>query len=323
MQQSRTEFLKEILDFIGQADDTGACDTMERILNVALQTLWGKRAWRAFVYPSPYELTTAASTRRYALPDWFGRVSGNEGVLRNLTTGRRILPTTRSLIETYRPAAGTSLDTVTQEPTHYFFAGTWPVHTQPSTSGAALEVLSDAAGDVEILVSLAGVKSGQWTREEVTLAGATPVAIGTWSELHEFGKSYPAGSTPATELTSSRGTVTLRTVAGSAALQTLLPAESSRIVQVLELDPTPDATYTIGIPFVRAVQKVWRSADPLPFGWGPALREECLIQWQVNAGLLSLDAAAKTARPALYDLVCDENAFQSQQQRQKLPYTGR
>lgn len=324
MIQSRHEFLTELLDYIGEAGDTGAYDTLERILNVALQTLWGQRAWRAFLHPTPYELSLTAGTRTYALPDYFGRISGADGILRNLTTGRALSPTTRAILETVRPAAGTSLDTLRSEPTLYCLNGTMAVHTQPAAAGEALEVVSDVAGDTESLVSVAGVNGdGQWTREQVTLTGTGAVAVGTWKEIHEFGKTYPSGITPATEHTSSRGNVTLRKVTGAVELQKLLPAESARVVQCITFDPTPDAAYVVGVPFIRAVQKSWRAADAMPFGWGPALREECLIQWHVNAGRMTLRDAASHPRPALYNLVCDENAALSQFQRQRIPYAGR
>jgi len=322
MHQTRREFLDDILDFVGHANDPGARNTMERILNRAIESMWNKRPWPVFLHPTAYEFSTLANTRAYGLPVWFGRVSGIDGAIRNLTTGQRLYPSTREKLEAEDPTVGTSNEAA-GPPRVYYLAGVQPVHTQPAASGDALEVLSDSAADTAVSVLIGGINGdGQWTSVQVTLTGTVAVPAGTWREVFEFAKAYPDGTTPATEFTSSAGSVTLRKVTGATELQMLLPQESAREVRVLNLYPKPDQAYDIAVPFLRSPRKAWKDADVLPFGWGPALFEECQIEWQVQAGDLSRQAAAQTARPAFIDLTCNENAAAAQMNRRREPFRG-
>lgn len=323
MQSTRREALDELLDFVGHADDADARNTAELILNRCLQRIWMKRAWRSFLNPTPYTFVTVAATRSYALPPHFGRMSGIDGAIRNLTNGGKLFPIAKEDLDDQNPAAGTVFDT-TGPPKWYALAGTQPVRTQPAAAGEALEVVSDSAADAAVRVEVSGITStGDWTRQQVTLTGLAPVAIGTWvDKLDGFSKAYPDGTDPTTELTSSEGTVTLRKVVGGTVLATLLPQESAREYQALTLDPTPDGVYTIAVPFIRGVQRMFRDADPLPANWGPALFEEMEIEWQVETGTLARSAAMQLSRPCFIDLVCLENAAAAQAQRKRMPFTG-
>lgn len=323
MQSSRREAIDELLDFVGHAGDTDARNTAELILNRCLQRLWMKRAWRQFQNPNPYQLTAVASTRAYALPAHFGRTSGNDGLIRNLTTGAWLRPVAKEILDEQNPGAGTVFDVIGQ-PEQYCISGTQPVFTQPSATGDPLEVLSDSAADTTIRVEVSGINSnGEWDRRQVTLTGAAPVPIGTWkNQLDGFSKAYPEGTAPTTELTSSEGTVSLRKVAGATVIGRLLPQESAREYQSLIFDPTPDAVYTFAIPFIRGIQRLYKDADPIPANWGPALFEEMEIEWQVEAGDLSRAAAMQLQRPCFIDLVCFENAAEAQAKRRRQPWTG-
>lgn len=319
---TRREILDQLLDYVGHTGDDGARNTAEMILNGALETIWQKRVWRAFIAPTPYLITTVAGTRAYALPGYFGRIMGDRGELRNVTLGTRIRPITKSDMDEQNPEGGTSLET-TGRPRTYTISGTQPVSVQPAATGDALEVVSDSAADSTIRVEVSGLTTdGVWDRRQVTLTGLAAVAIGTWCSLDGFAKAYPEGTDPTTELTSSEGTVTVRKVVGGTVLGTLLPQESARDVQVLLFDPTPDGVYSIPVPFVRAVQRSDRDADPMPPNWAPALLEEMHIEWLVQAGDLPRAAAMQLPRAKLIDLVCLENAAEAQWHRFRQPYTG-
>lgn len=332
MIQTRREFLDEFLDFVGHSSDTGARNTAETMLNRVLQTIAGKRAWRVLLFPTPYQFSTIANTRGYSLPPYFGRVSGIDGKIRDITTGTQLFPRNREDIEDEDPTVWTSLE-VPARPLFYYLAGTQPVHTQPTMEDTLndyedLEVKSSSALDTTVRVEIAGIDdANRWTRTQVTLTGTATVYIGAWKEIHEFAKSYPEGTTPTTELTSSEGEVTLRTVTGGGGATSkergkLLPWESAREYQVLSLYPVPDGVYTIAVPFIRAMQKTFKDADTIPADWGPACFEELHIEWMVNTGELTRAAAAQTPRPALLDLICLENAAAAQQQRQRTPFQG-
>jgi hypothetical protein len=323
MMQTRRELLDELLDFVGHGDDSGARDSAELILNRCLQRLWMKRAWRQFQNPNPYQLTTVSGTRAYSLPAHFGRTTGNDGMIRNLTTGAWLTPISKEDLDEQNPGAGTTFDLIGQ-PEQYCLFGTQPVATQPSVAGDALEVVSDSALDVAVRVEVSGITStGEWDRQQVTLTGTAPVAIGTWkNQLDGFSKAYPDGTAPTTELTSSEGTVSLRKVSDATVLGRLLPYEAAREHQAIIFDPTPDAVYSIMVPFMRGVQRLYRDADPIPANWGPALFEEMEIEWQVEAGDLSRAAAMQLPRPCFVDLICFENAAEAQAKRQRRPFTG-
>lgn len=317
MQQSRREMLDELLDYVGHANDSGARDTMERILNRILQKIWMRRAWSTFISPRAYEFTTAANVAEYPLPPDFGRITGIDGQIRNLTTGRYIKPSTRAALELYDPNIGTSLEQAGQ-PQWYELAGTSPVTTQPATTGDALEVLSDSDDDADVRVEIEGINGDdEWTQTQVTLTGSSPVDVGTWKRIDAFGKSYPESTVPTTELTSSEGRVTLQKSAGSVVLMTLQPHESSREVRTIRLYIQPDGPYTISVPYMRGIQRILRDAAPLPEHWSPAIFEGCLNAWKVQAGEGNVEPEMW---PELVELVCYENAQASQQNRQRTPF---
>lgn len=305
MQKTRREAIDELLGFVGELGDSDARDVAERLLTLAVHTVWLSHPWRQFVSPTPYTFATVANQASYVLPSYFGRVSRVDGLIRNLTRGTVIWPLEVEQLQELYPSMGTSLE-IAGDPRHYVLAGTQGVHTQPATSGEALEVLSSSAADVAVRALVQGLNAaGVETRTQVTLNGTTPVAIGTWASVETFSKSYPATITPTTELTSSEGTVTLRKVTGAVELMALLSDESSRELSLLTLYPKPSAIETFAAPFIRRPRPLIFDADPLPLDWWPAIREDVHIQWRVNTGELSIDSAVP--RPALSRLIENDN----------------
>lgn len=323
MQTTRRVLLDDFLLFIGDAGDAPARNRAEVLLNRVLETVWMKREWSQFQMPSAYEVSLAAAARTVALPDYFGRIGGAKKQIRNLTKGGVIDPVDRAVIEDEDPYQGTSSETAGC-PRRYFLAGTTPVQTQPSTSSAeALEVLSDSSSDTTVRAYVEGLNSsGIVTRAQVTLNGTTAVAVGSFkAPLTKFGKAYPEGTDPATEGTSSVGTVTLRKVTGGTVLQTLAPDQDARDHLTLIVYPVADAAYTLAIPIIRAVESVYRDADPLPPFWRNAVFEKMVMAWRVGDRDGALVDTADTW-PALVDLVC----FDNEQTRRGLtttPFGGR
>lgn len=320
MTSSRREILDDFLSYVNAAGDAAKRDQAERLLNRVIECIWLKRGWRQFLVPTLYEFSTVANTRSYALPDYFGRISSANRVIRNLTEGRQIHPTDRSDLEADDPQIGTSLE-ASGCPTRYEIAGTTPVQTQPATAGEALEVLSSSASDTAVRVHVEGLNaSGVLTQTQVTLTGTTAVALGAWSLIHQFGKSYPFGTAPTTELTTSEGTVTLRKVTGGTTLQTLAPWQSSREHQTIVLYLVPDKVYVIGVPILRAPQRIYQDADPLPPFWTNAIFEKMVLAWRVADQNVNADGAETW--PALVDLICWDNAQTAQAFQRRRPYGG-
>lgn len=317
MQKSRREAIDELLDFAGELNDSGARDTAERLLNRALETIWLKHPWSQFISPAPLQITLVANQRSYALPDHFGRVrSPRSNPVRNLTRGTSLRLLDDSVLFDQYPESGTTLE-VASDPSCCSIFGTVGASTQPAAAGDALEVVSSSAADTTVRVAIAGDDtSGRNTRAQVTLNGVTPVAIGTWTFVDEFGKSYPAGSDPTTELTSSAGTVTLRKTAGGTVLQTLFPEESARRHQVFLVYPKPTAADVLAVPFIRSINRLYNDADNVPSAWGPALFEEMMIQWQVGTGDLPMAQAGRVTRAAFMDLVMFDNENRPRIERQ-------
>lgn len=302
---TRRDFLDDFLLFVGEPDDDDARDVSERLLNQAIQSIWLRHPFKAFRVPTLFEVTTVAGTRSYALPDWFGRLAPR-GRAVNLTTGGRLDPLDEAALREDDPAAGTTFEQ-RGEPEGFFFGGVSALSTEPSTSGSALEVLSDNAADVDVSVSLEGIDSnGLQARTTVTLTGTTPVALGTFKPpVVSAGKSYLEAYTPATEGTSSRGTVSVRIVSGATLLR-LLPDEAAKQFNLVTLYRTPGAVYTIGFPYLLAPSKLLNDADPLPAFWEAAIWEEMLLQWRVNTG--EIPVAANLPRPEFLSLVAFDNA---------------
>jgi hypothetical protein len=319
MQTSRREILDDFLSFVGAAGDAKARDRAERLLNRVLEKIWMLRGWRCFIDPTVWEFSTVANTRAYALPDHFGRISGNNRTLRNLTNGSVIHPWDRSDLEEVDPLIGTTLEQPGC-PTRYQIAGTSPVQTQPSSAGEALEVLSSSLSDTTVRAYIEGLTTSNLVAQaQVTVNGVTPVPIGTWSRILKFGKSYPAATTPTTELTSSEGTVTLRKVSGATELQVLAPWQAAREHQTIVLAPVPNGVYTIGLPILRAIERAYLDGDPLPPQWTNAVFDGMTMGWRVSddGGFDSVGMW-----PTLVDLVSNDNAQAAQARRHKTPYTG-
>lgn len=321
MLATRRELIDDFIAFKGESGDATARDLAERLLNRALLAIYLKHPWRAFNEPDPYLFSTVDGTRLYAMPSYFGRITGRDGQLRDMTTGAVIYPKEPDDLQAEDPLFGTSLET-TGRPHRYVLAGQVGVHTQPVAAGDALEVLSSSAADDAALAPVCYIEgldaAGRYTRTQVTLDGVTPVAIGTWKQVREFGKAYPFGTTATTELTSSAGTVTLRKVTGAVELQLLFADESARQHDMLTLYPTPDGVYSIAVPMMRGLRRVYRDADPMPREWGNALFEEMHIQWDKNRGKLVSDA--QVPRPALVDLISWDNAGRVPSAKFRVPF---
>lgn len=321
MESSRSEMLNDLLDYVGHAGDEGARSTMARIFNRVLERIWMHRPWSCLLQPMPYQLTTNNTTVLYPLPGNFGRITGIDGQLRNLTTLRWIRPTTRPTLEQRVPGLDTSVELAGQ-PILYELAGTMPVNVQPATTGQALEVVSDNAADTTVVVEIEGFQIANgvtsWTQTQVTLTGTAAVALGTWTEIDAFGKAYPDGATIPTDLTSSVGNVILRLAGAGAELQRLLPQESAREVRVLRFYPKPDGPYVITVPYLRNLQRVYRDAAPLPEHWDVATFEGCVLAWNSQAGITPGEPPA--IWPALTELVILENSMAAQMQRHRVPF---
>lgn len=307
MQQTRREFLDEFLGFVGELGDDDARDVAEQTANRVIQAIWTKYPWSMFVSPAQLQLTLAVNQRGYALPDHFGRFG--KGKVRNLTQGCPLTLRDLELIREDHPDQGTTRE-IAGQPELYCLSGMTGVSRQPLVAGDPLEVLSDNAADVDVVVEVAGDDAtGRWTRNQVTLNGTTPIAIGTWSYIDEFSKAYPDDVEPDTPRTSSRGNVTLRKVAGAVALESLFSAESSREHRLFTVYPKPNAADVLGIPFLRRPKRLLHDADLIPLNWGPAIFEEMLLQWRTNTGEVPADGTIP--RPALNDLIALENASMS------------
>lgn len=320
MIQTRREFLDDFLRYVNAFGDDNKRTQANTLLNRVVQTIWLKRAWRQFVMPDPYVLSTVANVRSYALPSYFGRVSSHDRTIKNATTGRDLQPIDIDVLRQRVPTQGTPLE-VANCPAYYAISGLTPVQVQPSSAGQALEVLSDSAMDVGVRVYIEGLDAtGLEIPVQVTLNGVTPVAVGTFSQILSFGKSYAAGTTPTTEETTSAGTVTLRVVGPGATLQTLAPDQSARDHQVLVLAPMPDQIYSISVPVLRTPRPLIKDADPLPLNWVPAVFDKMVIAWRVGDRDLSADNS--DTWPALVDLVCFDNAQTAVQNQRRRPYGG-
>lgn len=320
MQQTRRELLDDFLHFVTEHGDSVAVEIAGRVLNRAMLALWMKHPWAQFRAQTPYEFSTVANRRDYALPRHFGRMAHRDGRIRNLTGGEWLLPIGRGELDEAHPEAGTSLDTA-GTPRGYLLDNTVGVSVQPSSAGEACEVLSSSASDTAVTVFVEGLDAnGVYTRTAVTLTGTTAVTVGTWARIERFGKSYPDGTTPTTDQTTSAGIVTLRTTSGLTTLQALLPDESAVDLPVLTLYPTPNAVFTIAVPYMIAPRRLRHDADPLPRFWGNALFEELTVQWALNKGKLTSDA--QVPRPHLADLVALENASRIPQTMHRRPFGG-
>lgn len=306
MQKTRREAIDEFLGHVGELGDAEARNLAEAAINRAVESIWMERTWRDYLSPAPIQLTLTVDQRSYALPDYFGKVG--PGLIRNLSQrGGEIEQVTMEQLQEQYPLSGTSAETNGQ-PCVMAIAGICGVHTQPSTSGDALEVLSDSTADLstKVKVSIEGDdQDGRHRRREFTLNGTSAVSVGTWRWIDSFGKSYIFGQTPTTEYTSSAGSITLRTVSGLTELQYLFPEESSREHRVVTFAPKPNAADVITIPCIRRPKRLLFDADPLPADWWPAVMEKMEADWRSNTG--EVGSAASVDRPELRKLIAWEN----------------
>lgn len=309
MQFSRREILDHYLRWKNALDDDDQRTLAEQILNWAYTDVWMTHPFADHRLPNPIQVTTVASTRAYVLPDYFGRLPPRVEYLTNLSTGGRLWLRNQDQLDSERPINGTTLEAA-GNPDRAVIGGMVGVRVQPSAAGQALEVLSDNVADTDVRVLVEGVNSdGNWDETQVTLNGTGAVAIGTWKEpLLTFSKAYPAGVTAPTPLTSSRGTVTLRIVAG-ATLQVLLPEESAREFPSLVLSPKPiTAGEIIGVPTIRGPKRLLYDADEVPRYWGPALLERMKDYWNVASG--ESPNLPMRYGPALTKLIQHDNSTQ-------------
>lgn len=311
MQFSRREIIDQYLLFKNALNDDDQRTLAEQILNWAILDIWLAHPFADHRLPNPVQITTVAGTRTYVLPSYFGRLPPRVEFLRNLTTGAKIWLRSQDRLDTERPINGTTLESA-GTPDLAVIGGVVGVSVQPAAAGQALEVLSSSADDTDVRVTVEGVNSGgNWDETQVTLTGLVAVAIGTWKEpLVNFAKAYPAGTTPPTALTSSRGTVTLRVAGAGATLQALLPEESAREFPSLILSPKPlTAGELIGIPTLRAPKRLLYDADEVPRYWGSAILERMKDYWNVSSGE-NRDLPMRFG-PALTKLVQHDNATQT------------
>lgn len=320
-QETRRELVDRLLRFVTETNDADARVIAEDLVADAVFSIWLAHPFQEFVMPADLRLATVAAQSTYLLPPYFGRVARKDGIVRNLTTGVKIYPITQGDLENRFPDIGSAVDTTTSDPQHYTIAGKVGVSTQVATAGEALEVLSNDAGDTDVLATVEGLSGGEWTTTQVTLTGAAAVALGTWTYVQTCSKAYPNGTTPATALTSSRGTVTFRKVGGGTR-QTLLPVESSRECYQFRLHQTPQSVQTIGIPVIRLPRRLFHDADVVPSMWGPAVFEEMEISWAVNRGEMTRDAANRTPRPKLDRLIGYDNELKPGARLRKIPFGG-
>ncbi len=310
MTMTRREALDDFLDNVSARSDTIARNRAERLLNRALDAIWQKHEWRDYQSPADFELTLVVDQRSYAMPSYFGRLG--KGLVRNLSqSGRPIPPFDKDRLQARYPKAGTSGE-VAGTPMFHYFGGIVGVYGQPTSSGEALEVVSSSASDDAVVCSIEGDDSnGAHQRNQVTLNGTTAVAIGTWSYVDDFGKGYPAGTDPTTELTTSEGTVTLRTVSAATALQQLLPQESTREHRVISFYPKPDTADTVAVPVMRRPSTRYQDGDPLPVDWWNAIHAFMVSNWQTIVGDKAVDAESPAFRSAVAELVMNDNRLAS------------
>lgn len=315
MERTRREALDEFLLAMSVDGNTTQRNRAERMLNRAVETIWLKHTFRDYLSPAPLRITLVVGQSAYALPDWWGRLG--EGEVRNISQNghvlRQMLPRELSV---FHPTAGTSQES-TGQPTSFMFLGITGVYEQPDPAGETLEVLSSDGSDTDVQVVIEGEKAGREQKAAFTLTGATPVAVGNWNYIDQFSKSYNVSPNPTgtTELSSSRGQVTLRRTADSSQLQVLLPTESAREHRIIRFYPIPNAADVITVPGIRRAKRLVYDADVLPADWWPALFEEMVIQHRVETGELASDAVVP--RPRFAELVTHDNRGQPNLRRKK------
>ncbi|MCC6989953.1 MAG: hypothetical protein IT181_13190 [Acidobacteria bacterium] len=319
MQVTRRELLDEFLRHVGDVGDTTSRLTASDYLNRAIRTIWLAHAFRDHRLPSPVQVSTIASQRTYVLPQYFGRFPAMTRQLRNLSTGGVITVRNQEALEAEAPTMGSTLEQA-GAPRYAFLSAPVGVSVQP-TGTQALEVVSDSASDTDIVVQVEGLDStGAWNETQVTLAGTSAVALGSWqAPLITFSKAYPYGTAAVTAGTSSRGTVTLRVASAGATLQTLLPEESAREFPTLTLYPKPSASgELIALPCIRAPKRLLYDTDEIPRYWTDAVLEEMAALWREQNG--EAGSAADLPRPHLLRLIAFDNTAHSPDPVRRVPF---
>jgi hypothetical protein len=320
MNNSRRELLDTFLHMHGEYGDTRSRDLAERLLNVSYLDIWLRHPFKDHRMPDPVQVTTVADQRTYALPPYFGRIPPHLRV-RNLTTGRDLVPYDLDALWMEFPEAGTDLE-VASVPERYSLGGVSAVTTQPDAAGQALELVSSHASDTDIAVVVQGLNSdGVVDEAQLTLNGTTPVAAGTWfPPITGFTKAYTEADTPDTEHTSSRGTVTLRLDSAGATLQKLLPEQSQVEIPTIVLHPKPiTAGQIIGVPCLRLPKRLLYDADTVPQFWVSALLERMGNYFKVNRG--ELTDVDQGSNASLIALVGHDNTIQPARPRIR-PFMG-
>lgn len=333
MNESRREIVDRLLTFVGEPGDSNARVVAEQLLMHAIHAIWIRHPFRSFLMPDPYLITTAAGTRSYVLPPWFGRIASKDGRIRNLTSGELLCPLEGEELYLVHPEAGSALDTDRGDPSNFIIAGVAGVNVQ-LTANTALEAVSSSVTDVDVQAVLEGVdNNGQYNQIAVTLNGTVPVALGTWRTLQMFSKSWPQTVvaptsadplTGASPYTSSRGTIKLQNATDHVTIyQTLLPHESLREQSTIIFWKTPQAVQSIALPILRVPRRLVNDADPVPAMWGPALFEQARKEYLINNGDLSLAAASQIPSPLLIDLMCWDNELRSGGRSHTVPFGSR
>ncbi|HEY3486146.1 MAG TPA: hypothetical protein VGK49_12230, partial [Ilumatobacteraceae bacterium] len=260
--------LDQLLKDAGELGDAQARSIGLSLLNDAIYDIWMAHAWLDYQSPSPLAISLAAARSRYALPNHVGRLL--DPVQLRTAPYAMLQPIARDLAGEAYKGMGTS-DAPTGLPKHYGVTGIVGVLTQPASTGEAIEVVSSSASDTNVQVTVRGDDTdGVQRTVRVTLGGTSPVALGTFTWLDEFGKATVNTATP-TAGQSSVGTITLRTVTDQTTLQSLDKYESAREHKILQIYPVPDAAYTLAVPFMRRPQPLVADSDPIPGDWWKAV----------------------------------------------------
>lgn len=306
-QESRRELVDRFLRYMGESrSDPVALALANDLVAVAVRTIWLAHPFTDFVLAVDPTITLVAGQAFYTLPTSFGRIAKKDGCLRNLTTGGKLFPITPINLEERHPEVGSVMDTGRNSPTHYTLSGRVGVTSQVLSTGEALEVVSTDAADLDVVLEIEGLYSdGEWRTLQVTLNGTTAVPLNTWLYVQTVGKAATVALT--TPLTSSRGDVVVRRVAGATTIVRLLPVEASRELMQLRFWPTPDAAATIAVPTLRLPRRIYQDADPLPQMWGDAIFEDMQIEWRKQGGELYDSEAAALPRPKLLQLIGWDN----------------
>jgi len=285
-QYSRRELLDAFVNFTGTEGDSDQRLYAAQVLRRAYLSLWLAHPWNDHRLPSPISITTVASARTYALPEYFGRLPPRVTELRNLTSGERLALLSLDDLQQAYPTTGTTLESA-GVPRVAAIGGSVGVRVQPTgANGQALEVVSTSVDDQEVKVTIEGIAdTGVWDEIQVALAGQIAVPAGAWREVINFTKAYPDGVEPTNPDTSSEGDITLQTTIGGVVLQTLLPEESARECPSLIVYPKPEtAGEIIGIPAIRGPKRLLYDSDEIPRYWSEALLERMKQLSKVSDG---------------------------------------